>query len=111
MGKRRIKPQTSVKQILVRNFNWRMGNLRRLRLSMWGLDDDVKAVILDQLDLQETREQYRHEGRLMALLTGDPGRVFETDVVLQTAFREVDINKRWIAELEAAEAEAQQKPT
>jgi hypothetical protein len=27
---RKVKPSTSIKQILVRNYNWRIGNLRRL---------------------------------------------------------------------------------
>lgn len=68
----RRKPTTSVKAILVRDFNWRMGNLQRLLMCAHALDSDICAQVQHQIRTQMDREQFRHEGNLMAELTGNP---------------------------------------
>lgn len=60
----------SVKQILVRDFNWRMGNLRRIEKSVFALDSDLAFQIQELVKKQMDREQWRHEGRLDVLKYG-----------------------------------------
>jgi hypothetical protein len=64
---KKSRPQKSVKQILVRDFNWRMGNLRRIFHSVHALDDDLKGQVWDIIDQQQAREVERHNNRLCAL--------------------------------------------
>ncbi len=58
------RPQKSVKQILVRDFNWRMGNLRRLEMSLESLDADIRDAMNVQLRRQVSREIDKHQARL-----------------------------------------------
>lgn len=85
MTKKPRKRPTSVKYYLVRDFNFRMGNLQRLRRSAGALDDDLQQRIWETVTEQMDREQERHEGRLMAIASGDPAGLIEIDLELQTA--------------------------
>lgn len=60
----RRNPPRSVKQVLVRDFNWRMGNLRRLYHSLGALDEDLADKVRDLIQQQTTRETARHNKRL-----------------------------------------------
>jgi hypothetical protein len=83
---------TSVKQILVRRFNFRMGNLRRLLMNTKALDDDLRTQAEELIFQQMDREQYKHEARLMAEKTGNPGNYW--DYELSSAVTEAEINSR-----------------
>lgn len=81
----RYRPPTSAKQILVRDHNWALGNLQRVRNSLHGFDTDIKNQIRELIDMQHDRMQYQHEGRLMSITSGDPAGVAEVDPVLYNA--------------------------
>lgn len=57
----------SLKQVLVRDYNWRMGNLNRIKGSLGAIDDDLKFTIQDLIIQQKDRECQRHEARLAAI--------------------------------------------
>lgn len=63
---KRRNPARSVKQILVRDFNWRMGNLRRWEAGIGGntFDPFIKVLIARGIHTQMAREIERHQLRL-----------------------------------------------
>ena len=78
---RKKNPPTTIKQVLVRDFNWRMGNLRRWYGGRYVFDEDIEVEIARLVSQQMHREQTRHEGRLAGTYK---------DWVLQCAHDQVD---------------------
>lgn len=62
MAKRPYKP--TLKQVLVRDFNWRMGNLRRLAMNCKSLDSDLERKAEYCVQVQTSREIANHQRRL-----------------------------------------------
>jgi hypothetical protein len=99
------RPQTSVKQILVRDFNWRMGNLRRWYGSRYTFDidlrDEIDRIVGEQMD----REKALHEARLAAWTTWEANKTIPSDQmrgdhILDHAIREAERNKVELARQE-----------
>ncbi len=63
---KRYKGPYSIKQALVQDYNWRMGNLRRIHYSVSALDADLEEIIQGAVEQQMQREMDRHELRLAA---------------------------------------------
>jgi hypothetical protein len=84
MAKKR-RQSTSPKYYLVRDFNFRMGNLWRIKKSIGALDSDIAETIDEALEEQMLRERHRHENCLKALIHGDPLGLIDTEEHLQTA--------------------------
>lgn len=68
MTKRPYRP--TVKQILVRDFNWRMGNLRRILMCAHSLDSDLANQMQQLVREQMDREISKHENRLFLVEKG-----------------------------------------
>ena len=83
---------TSVKAILTRDFNWRMGNLRRLEMCAYSLDRDLADQMQELVRMQMDREQFKYEAGLMAIKSGNPGGYM--DKWLHKACTEAEHNKR-----------------
>lgn len=62
--KRPYKP--TLKQVLVRDYNWRMGNLRRLMMNCKTLDSDLASRAEWCVDVQMAREKANHQRRMLA---------------------------------------------
>ena len=82
----------TVKQVLVRDYNWRMGNLRRLFHSVASLDPDIQDMIQEAVSIQENRERERHQARLHALEQNNQSFI-EKSLTIQNAIHEVERNK------------------
>jgi hypothetical protein len=92
---RKVRPQTSVKQILARDLNWRIGNLRRQYFALTCLDKDLCDKAQQQIILQQEREIERHKKRLEALVTEDaPSDTILRDRVFWAAVNEAERNRR-----------------
>ena len=87
--KRKYRP--TVKQVLVRDFNWRNGNLTRIKHSLGSLDPDVQRLIQVAIDIQVSRNVHRHQKRLLALEENNQSFI-ERDTIIQTALWEVARN-------------------
>lgn len=90
---RQRKRTTSIKAILVRNFNWRMGQLRRLSYSIPILDPDLGREVNENIWEQMEREKARHANRLAFLEHGNPDLGGYDDIFVQAKF-EAQTNKR-----------------
>lgn len=62
VAKKPYKP--TLKQVLVRDFNWRMGNLRRLAMNCKVLDGDLERKAEYCVQVQTSREIESHQRRL-----------------------------------------------
>lgn len=76
----------SARQILARNFNWRMGNLRRIEMNSYALDNDLGQAMRNLVHEQMDRDRFKYEAGSMALKSGNPGGYM--DSYLATALRE-----------------------
>lgn len=87
---RKSNTPTSVKQILVRDYNWRMGNLIRLRCNVRVLTDgrDLTAHRLVEAEIQ--RQERCHYDRLEAVAEGN----MTYDLVVNNAYHELERAKR-----------------
>lgn len=95
---KRRKPQTSVKQILVRDFNWRMGNLRRIYHSLWGLSEDNRDQIQGIIEREGELQKRMHEARLKAISpenidSAESYLLMAEDLILADAIWEAGGNK------------------
>jgi hypothetical protein len=93
MGSRRLRGSTSPKQILVRNFNWRMGSLRRYLMCARALDPDLDRRMSEAIEEQMWRDKEAHERRLQFLETGNPDNGGYDNVLIEAKF-EAERNKR-----------------
>lgn len=89
---RKRRPSTSPLQILARDFNWRMGNLRRQYFAMKCLDPDLAKEAEELIHQQMDREQFKYEAGVIAIKTGNPGGYM--DEYLSKALWEAERNKR-----------------
>jgi hypothetical protein len=68
---RKSNPSSSVKQILWRDFNWRMGNLRRLMENIKVLTEDRDIIVAQLIQAEIVVQKRLHEDRLAAVEQGD----------------------------------------
>lgn len=83
MAKRAYKP--TLKMVLVRDFNWRMGNLRRLMMCIKVLDSDLQSRADWCVQVQMDRERSRHTQRLDGTLQDGIYQQAEVEVRLYAA--------------------------
>ena len=93
MATRSRRPSTSIKQILVRNYNWANGNLRRLYCNAHALDPDLAHQVMEAIQEQINRNKSAHERRLAFLEHGNFDRGGYDDVFISAKF-EAERNKR-----------------
>lgn len=71
MAKRPYKPTPL--QVLTRDFNWEMGNLRRLEMASLVLDADLGKQVRELIYQQMDRRRYKFEAGQMAIKSGNLG--------------------------------------
>jgi hypothetical protein len=98
MMKRR-KATESVKAILVRDYNWRMGNLRRIWHSLWGLNEENRHQIQRVLEYERAQQERDHQLRLEAISDEMVDKAWAhemmtEDTILADAIWQAEHNKR-----------------
>jgi hypothetical protein len=93
------RPQTSVKQILVRDYNWRIGNLRRLYMNCMVLSANLQDVAQSAVQTQMSLETRWHEKRLEAISpenidSAEAFLMMTEDPILANAIHEAQMNQR-----------------
>jgi hypothetical protein len=97
--KKRRKATESVKAILVRDHNWRMGNLRRIWHSLWGLNEENRHQIQRVLEYERAQQERDHQLRLEAISdeqidTAWAHEMMTEDTILADAIWRAEYNKR-----------------
>lgn len=85
-------PPTSVKQILVREFNWKMGRLRRLEAGAQLLTGKERIVVEDSVRQEMVKQQDLHTARLYAL-SCDAKFLIENDLEIQSAIHTLEYER------------------
>lgn len=92
-SKRKVKPSTSIKQILTRNYNWKIGNLRRLYVNALALDPEYCREVQEIITEQIGREEIKHKARLAFLETNNIDTGGYDEVFIDAKY-EAERNKR-----------------
>lgn len=99
MVKAKRRPPTSVKQILVRDHNWLMGNLRRNQNSLWGVSElnqeRIHAILSEEMALQQSLHEKRLHAAEAFIERGEiPDEEMQKDTILLDAFQQATRNQR-----------------